>query len=77
MEIVAIADPRLAHLERRFRGIPIVDDEAAHGLEFDAAIISNLSPVHAARRLQEWRQLTDKPVIDLFAHQTPSRGRKP
>lgn len=49
-----------------YRGIPLVDDIAAIRLEFDAAIISNLSPVHAAKRKTQWQRLTDRPVINLF-----------
>jgi GT2 family glycosyltransferase len=66
VEVVGIADPRLAHIARRFRGVRVVDDNTARGLDFDAAVISNLSPVHAARRRREWEELTAKPVVDLF-----------
>jgi len=44
-----------------------VTDDAARRLSFDAAIVSNLSPVHAASRASAWAALTDRPVIDLFA----------
>jgi hypothetical protein len=67
VEIVAIAEPRVAPLGRRFRGIRIVDDDTARGLDFDVAVLSNLSPAHAARRQREWKDLTAKPVVDLFA----------
>jgi glycosyltransferase involved in cell wall biosynthesis len=63
---VAVADPKLAQARKKYRGAAIVDDETARGLEFDVAIISNLSPVHAQRRREQWRMLTDRPVIDLF-----------
>jgi hypothetical protein len=66
IEIVAIADPRLADTNKRYRGISIVDDRAALGMQFDAAIVSNLSPVHASARRDAWRRMTDRPVIDLF-----------
>jgi hypothetical protein len=67
LEIVAIADRNLAAPSRRYRGIRIVDDETARTLKFDAAIIANLSPVHAAARLRQWRRLEERLVIDLFA----------
>ena len=50
VEVVAIADPKLASSTRGYHGIRIVDDKTACGLRFDVAIVSNLSPVHAARR---------------------------
>jgi hypothetical protein len=66
MEIVAIADNNLAAGGARYRGIPIIDDEAARELDFDAVIVSNLSRVHAARAVERWQRWTNKPVIDLF-----------
>ncbi len=66
MSIVAIADPKLAGTGRKYRGAAIVTDEVAQTLNFDVAIVSNLSPVHAARRLELWHGLTDRPVIDLL-----------
>jgi hypothetical protein len=68
--VVAIADNDLARPAgkrlARYRTIPIVTDEEAHTYAFDAAIVSNLSPVHAAKRLAEWRASEFRPVIDLF-----------
>jgi hypothetical protein len=70
---VAIADPKLASTRKRYRGVRIVDDETARAMQFDAAIVSNLSPVHAQRRREQWRLLTDRPVIDLFDSQTDAK----
>lgn len=64
VEVVAVADPLLAG--RRYRGIPVLSDESAAKLPFDAAVVANLSPAHAERRLAEWRARTIRPVIDLF-----------
>ena len=55
IEIVAIADGKLATGGARYHGIPIVDDETARQLDFDAVIVSNLSAVHAARAVQRRR----------------------
>jgi GT2 family glycosyltransferase len=54
--------------ERRYRGIPILKDAACQDLGCDAAIISNLSPVHAAQRRNAWRTCGSdtRLVIDLF-----------
>jgi GT2 family glycosyltransferase len=65
LEIVAVADNKLAG-RCRYRGIAVVNDWVARRLEFDAVIISNCSPVHAAARAEIWRQIDDRPVLDLL-----------
>lgn len=67
LDVVGIADSRLGGRGFFFRGLPILADADALKLPFDAAIVSNLSPVHAAQRLSTWRRLTNRPVIELFA----------
>jgi GT2 family glycosyltransferase len=52
--------------DRRYRKIPILNDAACRQLQFDAAIVSNLSPVHAAQRRDAWRKSDTRLVIDLF-----------
>jgi GT2 family glycosyltransferase len=70
VEIVAIADDKLGGDQRSYRKIPLVKDAAARQLAFDAAIVSNLSPVHAAQRRNAWRNPNSghatRIVIDLF-----------
>ena len=66
LRVVAIADARLGGHGHRYRGVPIVTDDRALGLPFDAAVVSNLSPVHAAQRRDHWRSIQSRPVIDLF-----------
>jgi GT2 family glycosyltransferase len=65
LNIVAVADNKLAGA-CAYRGIPIVNDWVARRLEFDAIIISNSSPVHAQQRAAAWRQIDNRPVIDLL-----------
>jgi GT2 family glycosyltransferase len=65
LKVVGIADNRLCGTGK-YRGVPVLNDSVARRLDFDAAIISNLSPVHAEARALEWRRLDDRPVIDLF-----------
>lgn len=67
IEIIAIADERLGRRFRWYRGVPVVDDATARTLRFDAAIVANLSPVHAAARRDAWRDAAGGRVIDLFA----------
>ena len=57
---------RALKFDERYRRIPIVPDDLARKLSFDGAIISNLSPAHAALRRSAWRRAEARPVIDLF-----------
>jgi GT2 family glycosyltransferase len=68
LRVVAITDAGLGGRGLCYRGIPILPDEGARRLSFDAVIVSNLSPVHATRRRTQWRAaLAGRyPVIDLF-----------
>ena len=65
VKIIAIADPKFTHKNRKYRGIPIVDDESARLLMFDVAVVSNLSPVHAENRATAWRKITARPVYNF------------
>ena len=67
LDVVAIADERLGGRGLTYRGVPILTDGEASALQFDAAVISNLSPVHAATRLRNWWSRDRRPVVDLFA----------
>lgn len=75
IDVIAIADNKLARAEgrraRKYRGVPILCDGVAHTYAFDAAVVSNVSPVHARERLIEWRGFEGRPVIDLFEPNTP------
>jgi GT2 family glycosyltransferase len=64
IRIVAVADRALAGT--RYGDFPVVSDDEAVGMSFDAAIVSNLSPVHATDRLRDWRARTSRPVLDVF-----------
>lgn len=67
LTVVAIADRNLAGPARFYRGIPILTDEQARRLNYDAAIIANLSPVHARARLADWSPMDIRPTLDLWA----------
>jgi hypothetical protein len=69
VEVVAVADNRLARAGRRYRGVPVVSDTDAMQIDFDAAFVANVSPVQAAIRREQWRRLGRCPVIDLFERQ--------
>jgi len=73
LDVAAIADPALGDRDYSYHGIPIVSDARARRMMFDAAVISNSSPVHAARRRVQWRALenSQRPVIDLFEEVPP------
>jgi GT2 family glycosyltransferase len=68
LSIVAIADNRLAG-SKPYDGIPIVNDWVARRLNYDAAIVSNSSPAHARARTQIWKNLDNRPVINLLEPQ--------
>jgi GT2 family glycosyltransferase len=71
INVVAIADRDLGNAKRRYRGVPIVTDDVARQLDFDAAIVSNLSPVHAHGARERWRAIDNRLVIDLFEAHAP------
>lgn len=76
LRIVGIADAFLGDERFSYRGIPIFKDAEARQLSFDAIIVSNLSPVHAARRAQQWRAaFPNRPVIELFEPAILKQGR--
>jgi len=63
---VAVADAALARAARCYHGVPVLHDADALRLKFDGVVVSNLSPVHAAARRQQWRRMSEAPVLDLF-----------
>lgn len=67
VEVVAIADAKLGRPGRVYRGIRVLGDDEARRLPHDLAVIANLSPEHAKRRLAEWTAKHDRPTVDLFA----------
>lgn len=73
LDIVGIADEQLHHPSRHYRGIRLVDDETGRCLRHDAVVISNLSPVQAKRRRDQWRLKQDRPVIDVLEVPEPVR----
>jgi GT2 family glycosyltransferase len=75
LEIVGIADERLRGRGLRYRGLEILGDDDCTRKRFDAAVISNLSPVHAARRRGQWQRRSCCPVVDLFEADSPSLTR--
>ena len=74
LRVVAVADDRLAATGRTYRGIPVVTDMAAAMMDFDAAVVANLSPVHAAVRTDRWRAMQRRPVIDLYESKPADLG---
>jgi len=65
IHVMAIADSRLAAANRTYHGIPVVSDDDALQMIFDAAVIANISPAHASGRADTWRR-HGRLVIDLF-----------
>ncbi len=66
IKVTAVADDTLGGRGWKYRGVPIMTNEEARRAPFDAVVISNLSPVHAALRRDWWRRAQGGPVVDLF-----------
>jgi len=66
IEVVAVADDGLAGAKARYRGVPIITTAAARRLHFDAAIVSNSSPLRAQQRAEAWRRIDPRPVINTL-----------
>jgi hypothetical protein len=75
LTIAGIADNRLAGC-KPYDGIPVVNDWVARRLSYDAAIVSNSSPVHARARTAFWKTFDDRPVIDLLAARSAASSPK-
>jgi GT2 family glycosyltransferase len=69
LRVIAIADNKLAAPRRRYRGVPVVTDDDAARMLFDAAILTNIAPAQSANRALEWRT-SGRTVIDLFQSQS-------
>lgn len=66
LEIVAIADDRLARPGRRYRGVSLLPLVEALRQPADAIVVSNTSYVHATRRAEQLRALDLVPVHNWF-----------
>jgi GT2 family glycosyltransferase len=66
IEVVAVADDRLANSGAKYHGVPVVTDAVGRSMEFDAAVVSNCSPVRAQERIAAWRMIERRPVVDPF-----------
>ena len=67
VDVAAIADDRFHAPGRRYRGIPILPTEEALSFDADAVVVSNTSPVHAARTERRLRELAASPIHAWFA----------
>ncbi len=67
VDVAAIADDRFHAPGRRYRGIPILPTEEARSLDTDAVVVSNTSPVHAARTERRLHELAVSPTHAWFA----------
>ena len=75
LKVVAVSDDTLGGRGWTYRGVPILTNEQARRAPFDAVVISNMSPVHAALRRTWWRRARREPVIDFFATTLTSAAR--
>ena len=75
LTVIAVSDDTLGGRGWRYRGVPILTNEQARRAPFDAVVISNMSPVHAALRRTWWRRSRREPVIDFFETTLTSAAR--
>ena len=75
LRVLGIADDALAQAGREYRGLPILPLNMALSAPFDAIVVSNLSPVHAQRRVEVLTARTDKPILDLLNPTWPMEPR--
>lgn len=75
IEPVGIADRRLGGRGIRHLGLAVLSDDEALLRGFDAAVLANASPVHAAERQAAWQRLDARPVINPFAPLFSGAGR--
>ena len=74
LHVAAIADDNLGGTPenpRDYRGIPLLTWQTLHrqGLQADVVVLTNISPVHAPKRVAALRRRLPTPVVDLFSRQ--------
>jgi hypothetical protein len=67
LSIVGVADRQVGGMGRRYRGIPLVDEAAARGMNHDAVLICSHSPAQRRQLRHTWQNADLRPVIDLLA----------
>lgn len=68
LQVTAVADDFFAAPDRRYRGTRVTTLESALTTPFDAIVISNTAPIHAARRRAILSQVTSAPIHAWFEH---------
>lgn len=69
LEVVAIADSNPAYAGLRYRGVPILEDEAAFATGAEGVVISNINPAQVDRVEQRVRSRFIGPVLRLWEPQ--------
>lgn len=68
LSVVAVADDRFASAGLgSYRGAPVRSADAAMHESFDAVLIADSAPIHAAAAAARWRAMTAKPVVAFDA----------
>jgi len=71
LEVAAIADDRFTGPQRVYRGLAIQPTAEALAHTPDAIVISNTSPIHAARTDKRLSNVTSAPIHRWFGHDVP------
>lgn len=67
IEVTAVADDRFAEGGRTYRGVPVVSEQEAARMAFDAVVVSNCAAVFASRTAERFRAMGPWPVHAWFA----------
>jgi GT2 family glycosyltransferase len=65
LEVVAIVDKGSAFAGLKYRGVPVVQEEAVFG-EVDGVVLANVNPAVVERRAGEIGRMTNGPVLKLW-----------
>lgn len=77
LQVAAIADDFFAAPNRHYRGTPVTTLETALHTSFDAIVISNTAPIHAARRRTLLATITPAPIHSWFERPMPNPPQPP
>lgn len=76
LEILGIADERFATAGRSYRGVPVLVEEEGLGLGADVVVVSDMAPVHAARRAERLRDRS-RVAVENWTRVLPKFEREP
>lgn len=74
VQVLGIADDRFDAGSRRYRRIPVLGEKAGISMGADVVVISDMAPVHAARRAERIREAGGAEVVNWTRVMPPNMG---